>query len=184
MRAVARRIALRKSNQRPTRSRSAVGGLELIVCDNNSTDRTAEIARAAGAAVVFEPVNQIARARNSGGGRPPATGWFLWTQIRIRTANVCRSCGANQFRLLSGRRVTMRMDEKHLVAGVATWLWNCAQPDWTPACRLVYFLRNGGVPKTRRFQQRIIPAEELELSRRLRKLAGNEPRLSSCTIIL
>src|SRR5215472_7376876 len=39
---------------------------ELIVCDNNSTDRTAEIARAAGATVVFEPVNQIARARNCG----------------------------------------------------------------------------------------------------------------------
>ena len=43
------------------------GGMsELIVCDNNSTDRTAEIARAAGATVVFEPVNQIARARNRG----------------------------------------------------------------------------------------------------------------------
>src|SRR5687768_14360391 len=39
---------------------------ELIVCDNNSTDRTAEIARAAGATVVFEPQNQIARARNAG----------------------------------------------------------------------------------------------------------------------
>ena len=39
---------------------------ELIVCDNNSTDRTAEIARAEGATVVFEPFNQIARARNAG----------------------------------------------------------------------------------------------------------------------
>lgn len=39
---------------------------ELIVCDNNSNDRTAEIARAAGATVVFEPVNHISRARNSG----------------------------------------------------------------------------------------------------------------------
>jgi glycosyltransferase involved in cell wall biosynthesis len=37
---------------------------ELIVCDNNSSDRTAGIARAAGATVVFEPVNQISRARN------------------------------------------------------------------------------------------------------------------------
>jgi glycosyltransferase involved in cell wall biosynthesis len=42
------------------------GGWELIVCDNNSTDRTAEIARAAGARVVFEPHNQISRARNCG----------------------------------------------------------------------------------------------------------------------
>src|SRR5882672_12534232 len=42
---------------------------ELIVCDNNSTDRTAEIAIAAGAMVVFEPVNQISRARNAGAAR-------------------------------------------------------------------------------------------------------------------
>ena len=37
---------------------------ELVVCDNNSTDATAAIARAHGAAVVFEPINQIGRARN------------------------------------------------------------------------------------------------------------------------
>ncbi len=39
---------------------------EIIVTDNNSTDRTAEIAQAAGAKVVFEPINQISRARNTG----------------------------------------------------------------------------------------------------------------------
>ena len=39
---------------------------EIIVTDNNSTDRTTEIAKAAGAKVVFEPVNQISRARNTG----------------------------------------------------------------------------------------------------------------------
>ena len=42
---------------------------ELIVCDNNSTDRTAEIAKRAGAQVVFEPINQISRARNTGAAR-------------------------------------------------------------------------------------------------------------------
>src|SRR5437588_13002804 len=50
---------------------------EVIVVDNNSTDRTAELARAAGATVVFEPINQISRARNAGtciaGGD-----WFLF----------------------------------------------------------------------------------------------------------
>ncbi|MEW6161628.1 MAG: glycosyltransferase [Verrucomicrobiota bacterium] len=50
---------------------------ELIVVDNNSTDATAEMARAAGANVVFEPVNQIARARNAGAA--VASGdWFLF----------------------------------------------------------------------------------------------------------
>lgn len=39
---------------------------ELIVCDNNSSDTTAHIARSLGARVAFEPVNQIARARNRG----------------------------------------------------------------------------------------------------------------------
>src|SRR5688572_32357746 len=50
---------------------------ELIVCDNNSTDRTAEIARAAGAQVVFEPVNQISRARNAGAARASGD-WLLF----------------------------------------------------------------------------------------------------------
>ena len=48
---------------------------EIIVCDNNSTDGTAALARAAGAQVVFEPVNQIARARNCGAAA--ATGDWL-----------------------------------------------------------------------------------------------------------
>ena len=53
-------------------AREAMAGVnpfpgELIVVDNHSTDRTAEIAREHGAdRVVYEPVNQISRARNAG----------------------------------------------------------------------------------------------------------------------
>lgn len=39
---------------------------EIIVVDNNSTDRTAAVAREHGATVVFEPVNNIGKARNAG----------------------------------------------------------------------------------------------------------------------
>src|ERR1051325_10270329 len=42
---------------------------EVIVCDNNSTDGTGDVARAAGAGGGFEPVNQISRARNAGAAR-------------------------------------------------------------------------------------------------------------------
>jgi glycosyltransferase involved in cell wall biosynthesis len=48
---------------------------ECVVCDNNSTDGTAACARAAGATVVFEPVNQIGRARDA--GARVATGEWL-----------------------------------------------------------------------------------------------------------
>jgi glycosyltransferase involved in cell wall biosynthesis len=48
---------------------------EIVVCDNNSTDRTGEVARSAGARVAFEPVNPIARARNA--GARAARGRFL-----------------------------------------------------------------------------------------------------------
>ena len=50
---------------------------ECVVCDNNSTDRTAEVARAAGAAVVFEPVNQIGRARDAG-ARAATGAWLVF----------------------------------------------------------------------------------------------------------
>lgn len=39
---------------------------EVIVCNNNSTDNTAEIATACGAITIKEPINQISRARNTG----------------------------------------------------------------------------------------------------------------------
>jgi glycosyltransferase involved in cell wall biosynthesis len=48
---------------------------ECVVCDNNSTDGTAAVARAGGATVVFEPVNQIGRARDA--GARVATGEWL-----------------------------------------------------------------------------------------------------------
>ena len=58
---------------------------ELVVCDNNSTDRTADLSREAGAKVVFEPVNQIARARNTGAAG--ATGdWLIFVDADSRPA--------------------------------------------------------------------------------------------------
>lgn len=48
---------------------------ELIVCDNNSTDGTGALAASLGAQVVFEPINQISRARNAGASQ--ARGEFL-----------------------------------------------------------------------------------------------------------
>jgi glycosyltransferase involved in cell wall biosynthesis len=64
-------LASVKDAQSVLRQRSG----EVIVVDNNSTDRTAQIARDLGADVVFEPVNQISRARNAGARK--AAGKYL-----------------------------------------------------------------------------------------------------------
>jgi len=73
-------VLLRESLQQMD---AAAGGLrergaavEFVVCDNNSTDRTGEMAKDFGATVVREPINQIARARNRGAS--VATGNWFW----------------------------------------------------------------------------------------------------------
>jgi glycosyltransferase involved in cell wall biosynthesis len=150
---------------------------ELIVCDNNSTDRTAEIARAAGATVVFEPVNQIARARNSGAAA--ATGdWLIFVDADSRPNAGLFAEVAGQIssgRCLAGG-VTVRMDEKHLAAGFATWLWNCASRMGRLLAGSFIFCETAAFRKIGGFSKELFAAEELELSRRLRRLARETNR--------
>jgi glycosyltransferase involved in cell wall biosynthesis len=56
--------SLKRAVARYERERGA--SAEIIVVDNNSQDRTADVAREHGAQVVFEPINNIGRARNAG----------------------------------------------------------------------------------------------------------------------
>jgi len=76
---------------------------EIIVVDNNSSDDTAAVAQAHGAdQVVFEPVNQIARARNAGAARSRAPQLiFVDADTRIPAALLSESLR----RLASGRVV-------------------------------------------------------------------------------
>ena len=71
--------------RRLRRSFRALGysSYEVVVCDNNSRDGTAASARAGGASVVFEPHNQIARARNTAARH--ATGkWLIFVDADTR----------------------------------------------------------------------------------------------------
>ena len=145
---------------------------ELIVCDNNSTDRTAEIARAAGATVVFEPVNQIARARNSGAAA--ATGdWLIFVDADSCPGGELFSEVAEQ--ILSGKCVaggcTLRLDEYYLPAEIITGLWNYASRFLKLLAGSFIFCDAAAFRKIGGFSNELFAAEELELSQRLRKLA-------------
>lgn len=146
---------------------------ELVVCDNNSTDKTPEIARAAGATVVFEPINQIARARNR--GAEAVTGdWLVFVDADSHPNAELFSDVADAIesgRCLAGG-ATIRMDRKHLVGGWITSLWNIASR-WRRLlagsfifCEAATFRRIGG------FSHELFAGEELELSQRLWKAAS------------
>jgi glycosyltransferase involved in cell wall biosynthesis len=145
---------------------------ELIVCDNNSTDRTAEIARAAGALVVFEPINQIARARNSGAAA--ATGdWLIFVDADSHPSAELFAGVAEQ--ILSGNCLaggaTIRLEEKHFIAGLVTRLWNCASRFLKLLAGSFIFCETAAFRKIGGFSHELFAAEELELSKRLKKLA-------------
>ena len=79
---------------------------EVIVVDNNSSDRTAEVAREHGARVVFEPHNQISRAATRG-PEPlgPLPGLFGCRYHHVLGAIVLRDCQLERWPLLWRRRL-------------------------------------------------------------------------------
>jgi len=150
---------------------------ELIVCDNNSTDHTAEIAGAAGATVVFEPVNQIARARNSGAAA--ATGdWLIFVDADSHPnvdlfADVAEQISSG--RCLGGGS-TIRMDERFFLSGFFTWTWNCSSRLGRLLAGSFIFVETEAFRKIGGFNNELFAAEELDLSKRLKRLARETGR--------
>src|SRR5687768_3831026 len=97
---------------------------EMIVCDNNSTDRTAEIARAEGAVVVFEPINQISRARNRGAWIASGD-WLIFVDAdsfpekALFAAAAKRMCSGH----CAGGGCLVRLDETAFPIGLLVHLW-------------------------------------------------------------
>lgn len=145
---------------------------EVVVCDNNSTDRTGEIARAAGATVVFEPVNQIARARNTGAAA--ATGdWLVFVDADSQPGRELFADVAEVIR--EGRHLAggcvLRLDH-------APWWTTALVVIWTAASRLRHwaagsfvFVAAEAFRAVGGFNQSLYATEEIDLSQRLNRLA-------------
>ena len=145
---------------------------EVIVCDNNSTDRTAEIARAAGATVVLEPVNQIARARNAGAAQAggewlvfvdadsyPSRELFSEVLMAIREGNA----------LAGGATVHFETRDPMIRLWLALWNTLSRATRWAAGsfifCEARAFRELGG------FSEALYAGEEIDLFRRLKRLA-------------
>lgn len=144
---------------------------ELIVVDNNSTDATSEIATRAGAQVVFEPINQISRARNAG-ARVAVGEWLIFidadTQLSPALLNETLTRLQSGIYYGGGAHISFDTPLNFLCRSMLTaWHLLAAQFSWAAGC-YVYCTRDafnaaGGFPEN------VFAGEELDLSARLRR---------------
>jgi glycosyltransferase involved in cell wall biosynthesis len=144
---------------------------ELIVCDNNSSDQTASLARAAGADIVFEPHNQIARARNRGAAA--ATGdWLVFVDADSHPSPELFAAVAEQIQggeCLAGG-CTVKMDEAHFLGELLTGLWNLISRSCRWAAGSFIFCERTAFNEVGGFSQELFASEEIDLSKRLKQL--------------
>jgi len=142
---------------------------ELIVCDNNSTDRTAELACAAGARVVFEPVNQISRARNAG-ARAALGEWLLFVDADSSPSRELIEDmldGIETGRCVGGG-CTVTLPRAPLAVRAWVGAWNLASRTMRWAAGSFLFCEAAAFRAVGGFSEELYAAEEIDFSRRLK----------------
>jgi glycosyltransferase involved in cell wall biosynthesis len=143
---------------------------ELVVCDNNSTDETAAIARDAGARVVFEPINQISRARNAGAA--VASGdWLIFVDADSHPSPGLFADAAAA--IASARYVaggaTVTIDTADRLSRAAVGAWNVVSRLGRLAAGSFIFCEARTFRAVGGFSLELYATEELELFKRLKK---------------
>ena len=162
---------------------------EVVVCDNNSTDATAALAKANGARVVYEPFNQIAASRNAA-GRAAKGEWLVFvdadTQVSPRLFREMMRAMVRDDCLGGGCRVTF--DSGPWLARQTVVIWNTIGQVMRWAAGSFLFCRASAFRELGGFSQEWFAAEEVEYCIRLNRLGQrlakrmvilNEPVISS-----
>ena len=146
--------------------------VEVIVADNNSTDKTSELARAAGAEVVFEAINQISRARNAGAASASGD-WLLFIDADsyLHSATLIDLVTTISQNHCVGGGCVISLD------GAPWWglgmvkLWNLISRSmkWAPGSFM--FCRADAFRELSGFSKEFYAAEEIDLSQRLKRWA-------------
>jgi len=148
---------------------------EVIVVDNNSTDGTAQLACVAGARVVFEPINQIARARNA--GTKIATGdWHLFVDADSYLSPVTL---AELLRCIRGGRVAgggclIGLDDLPPFVGNLIIIWDMISRTMRWAAGSFVFCRADAFRAIGGFSSELFAGEEAQFSQDLKRWAKDK----------
>ncbi len=143
---------------------------EIIVVDNNSTDNTANLAKATGAQVVFEPINQIGRARNAGAAA--ATGdWLLFLDADsvLNPELLADILGLIKEGKSVGCGSTIYMHGLPWWAALTLQLWTSTSILFRVAAGALFVCRSDAFRDVGGFNQTVYAGEEIGLSVRLKQ---------------
>ena len=142
---------------------------QVIVVDNNSTDATARVAEEHGARVVFEPVNQISRARNAGAAVADGQYLIFLDADTRASASLLRTALDNlQSGACCGGGSTVAFDRKDPFSDRLLGAWNWVSVKFRLAAgSFVYCLREG-FDAAGGFSESVYATEEIWFTRKLK----------------
>ena len=147
---------------------------EIIVVDNCSTDRTAEIAKNIGVNLVNEPVRQIARARNAGARH--AKGdilFFVDADTSIEVEHLTLACEEILKEKAYGGGALIQFDDhqdKFFLGVLIPAFWNWVSKTFRMAAGSFLFCRKEDFEEIKGFPETMYAGEELAFVRKLKKL--------------
>jgi glycosyltransferase involved in cell wall biosynthesis len=148
---------------------------EIIVVDNNSNDRTAEIAKANKAKVVFEKVQQIAKARNSGAAQAESDMFlFLDADTEINTPLLQETLKQLKTGDCLAGGTTLQTDREHSCLNRFVKYWNIISTKLKLAAGCYIFCQRDAFFEAGGFNEKVYASEEIWLFKKLKKIAQRE----------
>ena len=144
---------------------------EIIVVDNNSSDATAEVARAAGARVVFESVNRISSSRNAGAEAAQGE-WILFVDADtlVPSALLHQAIELLANGKTGGGGACIRFGPEAKSSGpLALRFWNRISLFFNLAAGSFIFCRREGFTEVGGFSDKVYAGEEIFFSRQYKK---------------
>lgn len=154
-----------------TAARSVGEDYEIVVVDDSSTDRTADVARAHGARVVRADVHQIAAARNAGARAAYGDLLVFADADTIVHPQVLRDAVEAMRNGAIGGGAGAEFEANaprwaHAAIGLAAWILRTA--GWAAGCFV--FVRREPFEHVGGFDERYFASEEIHLSRALKRV--------------
>ena len=153
---------------------------EIIVVDNNSSDRTASVARSVGARVVFEPLNQISRARNAGAREAKGKRFlFVDADTQVPPRLLAQALAAMKAEKVGAGGSTLHFDSD-VPQGVSSAQlierWNCISRTFRLAAGSFLFCLREAFESVGGFSEKVFAGEEIFLSIALKRWCWRNDR--------